>query len=57
MYFARGSLFETKCWLNKIKNRNLINVEKANDLLTGYDRLGVKINNFIASLKKNISNQ
>src|SRR5476649_2921483 len=32
-YFSRGSIIETKGWLKKSKNRNLISEEKATDLL------------------------
>lgn len=29
-YYSRGSLFETKTWITKAKNRNLIDTNKAN---------------------------
>jgi four helix bundle protein len=46
-YFARGSLYETKTWIEKAKNRNLINPEDHNALVTATNRLAVKLNNFI----------
>jgi four helix bundle protein len=33
-YYSRGSLFETKTWLTKAKNRNLISEETFNQLVT-----------------------
>jgi len=46
-YFSRGSLFETRTWLKKAKNRNLINQEDYSELASIITRLGVKLNNFI----------
>jgi four helix bundle protein len=46
-YFARGSLFETKTWLKKAKQRCLISQEKYYELEVLINRLGVKLNNFI----------
>lgn len=49
-YYSRGSLFETKTWLTKANNRNLINNE---DFLVFQDEiktLGIKLNNYIKSI-------
>lgn len=50
LYFSRGSLSETKTWLTKAANRKLIPEEKYNDLMTRYNNLGVKLNNYIKSI-------
>ena len=49
-YYARGSLFETKTWLTKAKNRNQISEELFNSLVTDIEKLGVKINNYIKTI-------
>jgi four helix bundle protein len=51
-YFARGSLYETKTWLQKTKNRGLINQEDYDELVIIISRLGVKLNNFIKTTGK-----
>ena len=51
-YFSRGSLCESKTWLDKAKRRNLINEETFNQLMTDFNLLGIKLNNFINSVTK-----
>ncbi len=46
-YYARGSLFETKTWIQKSKSRGLINEEDSEKLVNDLNDLGVKLNNFI----------
>lgn len=46
-YYARGSLFETKTWLQKARNRNLVGLEDHNAMVVLLNRLAVKLNNFI----------
>ena len=46
-YFARGSLYETRTWIQKARNRKLITLDDHNDLTVKINRLGVKLNNFI----------
>ncbi len=46
-YIARSFLYESKTWLDKAKNRNLI-VEEYQLLLDNHNRLGIKLNNFIS---------
>jgi four helix bundle protein len=46
-YYARGSLFETKTWIQKSKSSGLINEEDSEKLLNDLNDLGVKLNNFI----------
>ena len=43
-YFSRGSIIETKGWLKKSKNRNLINEEKAVELLNQLEIIHIKLN-------------
>ncbi|MCF6342409.1 MAG: four helix bundle protein [Bacteroidales bacterium] len=51
-YYSRGSLYETKTWLTKAKNRKLISEEKANELIVNIDIIGIKLNNYIKSIGK-----
>ena len=51
-YYSRGSLFETKTWLIKAKNRNLITNAEFEDFMNQIDSIGVKINNYINTLGK-----
>jgi four helix bundle protein len=51
-YYSRGSLFETKTWLTKAKNRGLIHEETFSELSGLIDDISVKINNYIKSVGK-----
>jgi len=51
LYYARGSLFETKYWLNRCKTRTLISNDNANDWTTRLTEIARQINAFVASLK------
>ena len=53
-YYSRGSLYETKTWLTKANNRKLISDEKFQNLFTEIEKIGVKLNNYIATTKKQI---
>jgi four helix bundle protein len=55
LFYARGSLYETKTWLEKAYDRNLISFEEYNDLSERYTKLGVKLNNYIRSIGNNRS--
>jgi len=46
-YIARGSLYESKTFLDKSKNRQLVS-EEYQDLLNRHNQLGIKLNNFIS---------
>ena len=46
-YIARGSLYESKTWLDKAKRRNLIMEEDYKSLYSVHNVLGYKLNNFI----------
>ena len=51
-YYARGSLYETKTWLTKAYNRNLISEDVLNEFINDINNLGVKLNNYIKSIGK-----
>ena len=52
-FYARGSLLETKTWLIKAKNRNLLKEDKFEELAQLCDQLSVKLNNYIKTIGKN----
>jgi len=54
-YNSRGSLFETKHWLELLKNRSLISVSEYDELNAEIDILAIKLNNFINYLKNKAS--
>lgn len=51
-YYSRGSLFETKTWLTKAHNGNLINSEDFERFKKEINNIGVKLNNYIKSIGK-----
>ena len=46
-YIARGSLYESKTWLDKAKRRKLITEDDYRALFAEHNVLGYKLNNFI----------
>jgi four helix bundle protein len=52
-YYSRGSLYETKTWLTKANNRNLISDVEFENFMTNIDTIGIKLNNYINSIGKN----
>jgi len=50
-YNARGSLWESKYWADLLYERNLISDKIYKPMIEKLDILGVKINNFISSIK------
>ncbi len=50
-FYVRGSLFETKTWLTKVKSRNLMEEIICDKLLTDIETLGKMLNRFINTLK------
>ncbi|MBN1821990.1 MAG: four helix bundle protein [Prolixibacteraceae bacterium] len=52
MYYSRGSLYETKTWLTKAVNRNIIPNEFFNEIQLELEALGIKLNNFISVINK-----
>ncbi|MCF8298208.1 MAG: four helix bundle protein [Saprospiraceae bacterium] len=55
-YYSRGSLFETKTWLTKAKNRNLITEADFLSFQTEINNIGIKLNNYIKSIGKGTTN-
>lgn len=55
-YYARASLQETKCWLEKANARSLLSEDKFNNLYCSLNTLAPKINSFINSRKSFIPN-
>ena len=51
-YYSRGSLYESKTWLTKAKNRALISNDDYDDFVRKINDLGVKLNNYINSIGK-----
>ncbi len=51
-YYSRGSLFETKTWLTKASNRNLLQKDVSDKLLKDIEIIGVKLNNYINTIGK-----
>ena len=51
LYYARGSLYETKYWLNRSKMRSLITNEQAEDYTTRLNSLGRELNAFAQTIK------
>ena len=49
-YYSRGSLFETKTWLTKAKNRDLIKEEKFLSLISEINTIGKMLNAYIKSI-------
>jgi four helix bundle protein len=55
-YYSRGSLYETKTWLTKAHNRNLITEEKFQIFQKEINNIGVKLNNYIKTIGKSAKN-
>ena len=47
LHYARGSLRETRFWLKRAKQRQLIAAESFNQLMSELNRLGAEINSYI----------
>ncbi len=56
-YVSRGSLFESKTWITKAYSRKLITLTQYNELSQNLKDLGIKLNNFINTLGKNLPDQ
>jgi len=54
-YYSRGSLFETKTWLTKAKNRKLISEDQFENFSKEIDLIGKKLNSYIKSIGKQSS--
>lgn len=51
-FVARGSLFETKTWINKAVKRNLISAEEFSKLKIEMNELGKLLNGYIKKIGK-----
>ena len=56
-YYSRGSLFETKTWIEKAHNRGLTNDTDFIEIIKSVDIIGVKLNNYINSIGRGSNNQ
>jgi len=52
LYYARGSLFEAKYWLNRARVRHLIPTDQARDMSSRLTDLARQLNAFASSLKR-----
>lgn len=51
LYYARGSLYETKYWLNRASARDLLTADQMQDYASHLSDLARQLNAFAASLK------
>jgi four helix bundle protein len=51
LYYARGSLFETKYWLNRARTRDLMPPAQVQDYAAQLANLARQLNAFVSSLK------
>jgi four helix bundle protein len=51
LYYSRGSIFETKYWLNRTRVRGLMNPDEVQDYINRLTDLARQLNNFAGSLK------
>lgn len=51
LYYARGSLFETKYWLNRAKARDLISTSETQEYTTQLSNIARQLNAFAVSIK------
>ncbi len=52
-YYARGSIFETKDWITKLKDRKIISEERFSGLDNKLNTLGKRLNSYIKAIGKN----
>ncbi|HCN85290.1 MAG TPA: four helix bundle protein [Sphingobacteriaceae bacterium] len=56
-YYSRGSIFETKNWLQKARSRNLSTVDVINPLLEKLDLIHRKLNGYMKFIGKSSPNE
>ncbi len=56
-FYSRGSVLETKNWINKCSRRNLISKEESILLLNQLEVIHKKLNGYIKVLKENLNKQ
>jgi four helix bundle protein len=52
LYYARGSLFETKYWLNRAAKRQLVSPKMVSDFTTDLSNLAQQLNGFVRSIRQ-----
>lgn len=52
-FYSRGSILETKTWLRKARNRNLITEEVFDSLIKNLETIHIKLNTYIKFIDKN----
>jgi len=56
-FFSRGSIMETKGWLKKSKNRELLTTDEFNSLFDTLQTIHLKLNAYIKFIGKTSSNK
>jgi four helix bundle protein len=56
-FYSRGSILETKNWLQKSVRRNLISKEEFDTLINQLEIIHKKLNSYIKVLKENLKKQ
>ena len=56
-FYSRGSILETKTWLKKAKNRNLISEEEFNKLFLKLESIHIKLNAYLKFIGKKPINE
>ncbi len=56
LYYARGSLFETKYWINRAAKRGLINKQPEGQFASELNDLGRQLNQFAQMIRQQRSN-
>ncbi len=51
LYYSRGSLFETKYWLNRTQTRGLMNSQEVQEYVEGLTALARQLNAFASGMK------
>ena len=51
IYYSRGSIFETKYWLNRTRTRGLMKLDEVDEYVTRLTDLARQLNTFASSLK------
>jgi len=52
LYYSRGSLFETKYWLNRALTRELMNADEVREYSNGLTALARQLNTFTSGMKR-----
>ncbi len=51
LYYSRGSLFETKYWLNRVKERGLMKSDEIREYTEGLTAVARQLNTFASGMK------